>query len=644
MKHIITDELRNMTDTEGLVLQGCGGDPQEWLDGVNELLTREGILLEGDAFRDAYVFEHDGLTNILFSMEDVKLDIGKLAIWRIASHDTFGGTWLSDYLPNRLGVDCDAPQMDITPPAPAPAEEPQTPGQVPAMNAYIENAGDERIGGFTIPLPTTTEKLRPWLEAIEAEGGADIAIRDVRSPIPGLQKALSGMDESFSLEELNYLAAKVSGMKDWQTESFSAALETRRYSGRVEDLINLTENIDLFDLQPAFSYEQYGAFQIEMAKDNTAEVYERLEKSDNPEERELAEHILRLEAYVNEEALGRGVAQEENGAFTDRGYLALRGEWKDLYRGPEDIPQESRLFSAPAPAFLKTEAIDLTDFLAKAHALGGDFLPDVQRNLSMLEARRSAEYFMLMSDRHIVLTEAAHAYRYESEQFHDFTVSCEFIKARAFALHITDVHHPHVMGHAVEVDVQVLREDILQHSIYPAGIDAVKKSGVEVFFSPEQWDGMSVTDRDQIQSWTRRFEPGAHSLVFRHLEDIRDQHEQADQAVSPEGLLSMMNAAYMERAENPQADMLRIPLVAAREILAHGDAEVFRLLPEGAKQLTALDAMQSRGGLWYQQHREFAIKKEDLSHLDRWADRAIEAAVKPALERNAEKSRSGEER
>ena len=155
---------------------------------------------------------------------------------------------------------------------------------------------------------------------------------------------------------------------------------------------------------------------------------------------------------------------------------------------------------------------------------------------------------------------------------------------------------------------------------------------------------MSVTDRDQIQSWTRHFEPGAHSSVFRHLEDIRDQHEQAVQAVSPEGLLSMMNAAYMERAENPQTDMLRIPLVAAREMLSHGDAEVFRLLPEGAKQLTALDAMQSRGGLWYQQHREFAIKKEDLSHLDRWADRAIEAAVKPATERNAEKSRSGEER
>lgn len=644
MKHITTDELRNMTDTEGLILQGCGGDPQEWLDGVNELLTQEGILLDGAAFQEAYVFEHDGLTNILFSMEDVKLDVGKLAIWRIASQDTFGGTWLSDYLPNRLGVDRDAPQMDITPPTPAPAVEPQTPGQVSAMNAYIENAGDEQIGGFTIPLPTTAGKLRPWLDAIGAEGGADIAVRDVRSPVPGLQKALSDMDEAINLDELNYLAGKIGGMKDWQTELFTAALESGRYCKSVKDIINLTENINLFDLQPAFSFEQYGAFQIEMAKDNTSKAFERLEKSANPEEREFAQYILRLEAYVNEKGFGRGVAQEENGVFTDHGYLVLRGEWKDLYRGPEDISQSSRLFAAPEPPFFKTEAIDLTDFLAKAHALGGDFLSDAPRNLSMLEARRSAEYLMLMSDRHVVLTEAAHAYRYESEQFHDFTVSSEFLNARAFALHITDVHQPHVMGFAVEVDVQALREDILQHCIYPTHIGAVRKSGQEASFTLEQWGRLEGIVRDQIESWARRFEPGAHTSVLRHLENIQDQHEQSGKAVSPEELLSTMNAAYMERAENPQADMLRIPLVTAREMLAHGDAEVFRLLPEGANQLTALDAMQSRGGLWYQEHREFAIKKEGISALGRWAGRTIEAAVKPAPERNAEKYRSGEER
>ena len=41
---VTTDDLRRMNGKEGLVLQGCGGDPQEWLDGINGLLTDEGIL------------------------------------------------------------------------------------------------------------------------------------------------------------------------------------------------------------------------------------------------------------------------------------------------------------------------------------------------------------------------------------------------------------------------------------------------------------------------------------------------------------------------------------------------------------------------------------------------------------------------
>mgnify|MGYP003310035743 FL=1 len=101
---VTTDELREMRGSEGLILQGCGGDLTEWLDGINEILTKESILLEETKFESAYAFKHDGLTNLLFTFgEDVKLNIGKLAMWRLASHETFGGTWLTDYVENRLG-------------------------------------------------------------------------------------------------------------------------------------------------------------------------------------------------------------------------------------------------------------------------------------------------------------------------------------------------------------------------------------------------------------------------------------------------------------------------------------------------------------------------------------------------------------
>ena len=98
-----TEDLRHMTNEEGLILQGCGGDLQEWVDGINDLLTQEGILLNGTKFEHAATFQHDGLTNLMFSFEGEQLNVGKLALWRIQTHSQFGGTWLSDYVPNRLG-------------------------------------------------------------------------------------------------------------------------------------------------------------------------------------------------------------------------------------------------------------------------------------------------------------------------------------------------------------------------------------------------------------------------------------------------------------------------------------------------------------------------------------------------------------
>ncbi|MCM1158972.1 MAG: hypothetical protein NC348_10795 [Clostridium sp.] len=100
---INAEDLRYMKGKEGLVLQGCGGDPQEWVDGINDMLTEAGILLDGTKFEQVSVFENAGLTCILYPFAGVKLSEGKLAVWRLQTHGEFGGTWLSDYVPNRLG-------------------------------------------------------------------------------------------------------------------------------------------------------------------------------------------------------------------------------------------------------------------------------------------------------------------------------------------------------------------------------------------------------------------------------------------------------------------------------------------------------------------------------------------------------------
>ena len=101
--HIEPDELRKMSDKEGLIIQGCGGPLQEWVDGINDMLTADGILKNGSRFEDVFTFEHEKVTCLLFPFEGVELDVGKLAVWRMKTHGQFYGTWLSDYVPNRLG-------------------------------------------------------------------------------------------------------------------------------------------------------------------------------------------------------------------------------------------------------------------------------------------------------------------------------------------------------------------------------------------------------------------------------------------------------------------------------------------------------------------------------------------------------------
>ena len=106
VKQITTDDLRKMKGKEGLILQGCGGNIDEWVDGINDMLTKSEILLDGTKFKaeNCYAFENEGLINLMFPFsKDVKLDMGKLAMWRLQTHGDFGGKWMSDYVDNRLG-------------------------------------------------------------------------------------------------------------------------------------------------------------------------------------------------------------------------------------------------------------------------------------------------------------------------------------------------------------------------------------------------------------------------------------------------------------------------------------------------------------------------------------------------------------
>ena len=103
IRTVSIDELRRMKNSQGIVLQGCGGDLQEWLDGFNDLMTKENILLDGSKFTNCVAFKNGDTTCILYPFDGAKLNLGKLSIWRVASHETFGGMWFDEFVSKYLG-------------------------------------------------------------------------------------------------------------------------------------------------------------------------------------------------------------------------------------------------------------------------------------------------------------------------------------------------------------------------------------------------------------------------------------------------------------------------------------------------------------------------------------------------------------
>ena len=110
-----------------------------------------------------------------------------------------------------------------------------------------------------IEYPTDKDAISRLLENAGIDGTANhiLYISAFESVLPALEDLLP---DNIDIDELNYLAVKIAAMRPEEYELFAAALEAKRHCGSIEDIINITENLGCFDLQPAYSPEQYGDF------------------------------------------------------------------------------------------------------------------------------------------------------------------------------------------------------------------------------------------------------------------------------------------------------------------------------------------------------------------------------------------------
>ena len=132
IQEITTEALCQISDREGIVFEGCAELPG-WVKGINDTLTEAGILLNGTRLEKVSTFKRDGLTCLFFDFEGAELNMGKLAIWRLQTHGQLGGTWLSDYVPNRLGGFLETPEVECS-------------GQEEEMNECTDQGGEGMNG------------------------------------------------------------------------------------------------------------------------------------------------------------------------------------------------------------------------------------------------------------------------------------------------------------------------------------------------------------------------------------------------------------------------------------------------------------------------------------------------------------------
>ena len=201
--------------------------------------------------------------------------------------------------------------------------------------AFITNLGKYNEGdlvGEWVKFPTTAEEMKKVFERIGIGQKDDFGqpyeewfITDYDCYVDGLYDKLG---EYENLDELNYLASKLDEMSQSEYAQFQAGMELGDHCGSLQEIINLTENLDCYEIYPDIDdYDDLGRYYIE-----------ELDVMQVPEH---------LKNYIDYEAYGRDVAIDENGTFTDQGYVRDTGnsfhEYYDGERG--SIPEEYRVMT-----------------------------------------------------------------------------------------------------------------------------------------------------------------------------------------------------------------------------------------------------------------------------------------------------------
>ena len=199
-------------------------------------------------------------------------------------------------------------------------------GEDVPFQVYITPLDNEKTTGEWVAFPTTPEDMRDLFLRLDI-GPSDWNIVNVECNVYGIRDVVWQCE---SLDELNYLAAKLEDLSDGELAEYQAIIEIEEHCDSVQELINLTDNLDCYSIEAEISdYDDLARYVL----------YDRDSYSYN------RNTLDALEDYIDYEAFGRAVAEGEGGKLSDACYVCPSGcSFVENYDGnPATIPEEYRV-------------------------------------------------------------------------------------------------------------------------------------------------------------------------------------------------------------------------------------------------------------------------------------------------------------
>ena len=209
------------------------------------------------------------------------------------------------------------------------------------FSIFLDNRAEAQTGGphgYWLSLPTTAEQVQEALKEIHitADNQQDLFIGGFSTPEGKPLELPEDLIRAASVDELNFLAAQLQKLDAVELAELNAVMQSPAKMQTIGQLLDYAENTDCFVLINA--------------KDN----------------RSLGEYYLNdsglfvvpdpWKPAIDTDRLGSFIANEEQGTFTDYGYiLRTSDEWQRVHEG-QPVPEQYRVMAYPAPEILREES------------------------------------------------------------------------------------------------------------------------------------------------------------------------------------------------------------------------------------------------------------------------------------------------